>query len=74
MPVNIHHWDHISFLHWPFEPQQITRLLPAGLTPVTWEGAAWAGVTPFFIRVRPPGVPVVPPRWSFPETNLRRRT
>lgn len=71
MPVNIHHWDDISFLHWPFEPEQITRLLPAGLTPVTWGGAAWVGVTPFFIRVRPPGVPVVPPRSSFPETNVR---
>lgn len=71
LPVNIHHWDDISFLHWPFEPRHITRLLPAELRPATWDGAAWVSVTPFFIAVRPPGIPFIPPRWAFPETNVR---
>jgi uncharacterized protein YqjF (DUF2071 family) len=71
LPVNIHHWDDISFLHWAVEPCEITRLLPTGLTPVTWDGSAWVSVTPFFIRVRPPGIPFVPPGWAFPETNVR---
>jgi len=71
LPVNIHQWNDISFLHWPVEPRDLTRLLPAELTPLTWDGSAWVGVTPFFIRVRPPGVPVVPPGWAFPETNVR---
>ena len=71
LPVNIHRWDDISFLHWPFEPERIARLLPAALTPLTWDGVAWVGVTPFFITVRPPGVPFTPPGWAFPETNVR---
>lgn len=71
VPVNIHRWDYISFLHWPFDPDDVARLLPDALSPVTWDGAAWIGVTPFYIRVRPPLVPFVPPRWTFPETNVR---
>lgn len=70
-PVNIHHWDDISFLHWRFEPRDIARRLPDRLALLTFDGAAWVGVTPFWIRVRPPGVPIVPPRWAFPETNVR---
>ena len=71
VPVNIHHWDDISFLHWPFDPADVTPLLPEEVDVLTLEGKAWVGVTPFFIRVRPPGSPVVPPGWSFPETNVR---
>jgi uncharacterized protein YqjF (DUF2071 family) len=71
LPVNIHHWDNISFLHWPFEPNDLAPLLPRGLSVLTYDEAAWVGVTPFFIRVRPPVLPVVPPGWSFPETNVR---
>ena len=71
LPVNIHHWNQIAFLHWPFEPHVISGRLPAELTPLTWDGRAWVGVTPFCITVRPPGVPFTPPRWAFPETNVR---
>jgi uncharacterized protein len=69
LPVNIQHWDNICFLHWPFEPNDLSPLLPQGLSVLTYEGAAWVSVTPFFIRVHPPGVPAA--EWSFPETNLR---
>jgi uncharacterized protein YqjF (DUF2071 family) len=34
-------------------------------------GRRGLGPTPFFIRVRPPGVPFVRPGWAFPETNVR---
>lgn len=71
LPTNIHHWDDISFLHWPFEPADVAALVPAETTVLTYDGAAWVSVTPFFIRVRPPGLPVVPPRWAFPEINVR---
>ena len=71
LPVNLHRWGDIAFLHWPFEPERIARLLPAGLRPLTWDGVAWVGVTPFFITVRPPGLPFTPPGWAFPETNVR---
>jgi hypothetical protein len=71
VPVNIHQWMHISFLHWPVAAHDVASRLPAGLEPVTYDGTAWVGITPFFIRVRPPGIPIVPPRWAFPETNVR---
>lgn len=71
LATNVHHWDNISFLHWPYQRSEIARLVPEQMTVLTHEGMAWVGVTPFFIRVRPPGVPVSPPGWSFPETNVR---
>lgn len=71
VPVNVHHWDDISFLHWPCEPERVQQLLPAGLRVLTHRSAAWIGVTPFFIRIRPGRLPFVPPGWAFPETNLR---
>lgn len=69
--MNVHHWDIIAFLHWPFRPADIAHLVPDETVVLTYDGMAWVTITPFFIRVRPPGVPVVPPRWAFPETNLR---
>lgn len=71
LPVNIHEWNNITFLHWPFEPESVAALVPDQVAVSTYDGAAWVGVTPFFIRVRPPGLPFVPPRWAFPETNVR---
>lgn len=71
LPINVHHWDSIAFLHWPFDPDDIAPLVPGTATVLTHEGVAWVGITPFRIRVRPPGSPIVPPRWAFPETNMR---
>ena len=71
VPTNIHRWDAISFLHWPFAPADVERVVPDDLRVLTHDGMAWVTVTPFVMRVRPPGVPVVPPRWTFPETNVR---
>lgn len=71
LPVNIHHWDNISLLHWPFAPEDITRLVPEETAVLTYDGMAWLSVTPFFIRVRLPGLPWVPRPCAFPETNLR---
>jgi uncharacterized protein len=70
-PVRVQRWENISFLHWPGEPAAVTALLPTELSVLTWEGAAWVGVTPFHIRVRPPNLPAAPRLGSFPETNLR---
>jgi uncharacterized protein YqjF (DUF2071 family) len=69
--VNIHHWDRITFLHWPVPAAELAPLVPDGTKVLTHDGTAWVTVTPFFIRVRPPGSPVVPPGWAFPETNVR---
>jgi len=71
LPVNIHHWDNISLLHWPFAADDITRMVPKQLKVLTYDGMAWLTITPFFIQVRLPGLPWVPPPCAFPETNLR---
>lgn len=71
LPLNTHHWDNIAFLHWPFAPRDLAPVVPDDLTVLTYDGMAWVSVTPFFIRVRPLGLPVVPPHWAFPETNVR---
>jgi uncharacterized protein YqjF (DUF2071 family) len=69
--VNVHRWEDISFLHWRFDPGVVQRLLPDGVNVLAFDGAAWVGVTPFFIRVRPLGIPIGLRRFAFPETNLR---
>jgi len=57
-------WRQLTFLHWPYHPADIRRLLPDGLTLDTFEHSAWVGLVPFEIcNLR--GIP------SFPETNLR---
>lgn len=65
-------WEHLTFLHWPFDPAAVQRLLPAGLQIDTFDGAAWVGLVPFLISdLRPPFVPAFPWLSRFPETNVR---
>lgn len=71
MPVTVQHWNTIAFLHWAVEPHDLAPLLPDTLSPLLYDGLAWVGVTPFFIRVRPGAVPLVMPGCAFPETNVR---
>lgn len=82
LPVNVHEWNHIAFLHWPFDPEVVAPLVPAETELLTYEGTAWVGVTPFRITVRPPCLPAtrsggapwpvrLPGGCTFPETNLR---
>jgi hypothetical protein len=71
VPVNVHDWQRISFLHWPVEPAVLARLLPDEVSVLTFDGAAWVSVTPFFIRVRAPGLPALAGVTAFPETNVR---
>src|SRR5688500_17571459 len=67
----VHWWDELTFLHWRFDPSDVQRLLPAGLSVETFDGTAWVGLVPFFLRVGLPAVPSV--RWlsEFAETNVR---
>jgi uncharacterized protein len=67
----IHRWDHITFLHWPYEPAVVQKVLPAGLEVETFDGYAWVGLIPFVMQVRPPGVRPVPWVSDFLETNVR---
>jgi uncharacterized protein len=57
-------WRRLTFLHWPYEPAAVRRLLPPGLELDTFDGAAYVGLIPFEIH-NLPGIP------HFPETNVR---
>jgi uncharacterized protein YqjF (DUF2071 family) len=67
----IHWWEDLTFLHWRFDPEQVQRLLPEGLTVERLDGAAWVGLVPFHMRVGLPGIPSVPWVSRFAETNVR---
>jgi uncharacterized protein len=63
-------WVHLLFLHWKFDPETVQRTLPLGLSVDTYEGSAWIGVVPFFMRsVRPRLLPLLSS--DFLELNLR---
>lgn len=64
-------WTRMTFLHWPYPPATVQRLLPPGLEVETAEGSAWVGLLPFLMEVRPPGLPPLPWVSRFPETNVR---
>jgi uncharacterized protein YqjF (DUF2071 family) len=64
-------WDTLTFLHWRFDAAVVQRLLPGGLTVETFDGSAWVGLVPFFLRVALPRGPSLPWLSRFPETNVR---
>lgn len=70
-PIMLHRWETLTFLHWAYRPDVVQRLLPKTLTVETFDGRAWVGLVPFFMRVRWPRVPEVPWASRFCETNVR---
>ena len=70
-PIMRQRWERLAFLHWAFGPAAVQRLLPDGLTAETWDGAAWVGLVPFFMRVASPAGRRVPWVSNFCETNVR---
>lgn len=65
-------WECLLFLHWKWDPAEIQKTLPSGLQVDTFDGAAWLGVVPFFMRrVHPRGLPCVPWLSDFLEVNVR---
>jgi uncharacterized protein len=65
-------WDTLTFLHWPYEPEIVQRLLPPGMAVQTFEGKAWVSLIPFVMRVRLPRTRrPIPWLGTFPETNVR---
>lgn len=67
----VHWWDQLTFLHWRVDAADVQRLLPEGLTVETYDGSAWVGLVPFFLRVGLPRLPSIPWFSRFPETNVR---
>ncbi|HEX6501515.1 MAG TPA: DUF2071 domain-containing protein [Micromonosporaceae bacterium] len=71
-PIMIHHWHHLTFLHWRYPAHVVQTLLPPGLDVETCDGSAWVGVVPFLMTgVRAPFTPPLPWLSRFPETNVR---
>jgi uncharacterized protein YqjF (DUF2071 family) len=70
-PVMRQRWERLTFLHWPVAAADVQRLLPRGLEIETYDGAAWVGLVPFYMRVATSGGRRVPWASSFCETNVR---
>jgi uncharacterized protein len=65
-------WRWLTFLHWPYPPEEIRRLLPGQVTLDTFNGSAWVGLTPFLLTdLRAPFMHSAPWISQFPETNVR---
>lgn len=71
-PAMYQTWKELLFLHWDFPAEQIQATLPRGLHVDTFDGRAWLGVVPFWMRgIRPWWFPSVPGVSNFLELNLR---
>ncbi|MEM1156831.1 MAG: DUF2071 domain-containing protein [Verrucomicrobiota bacterium] len=65
-------WEQLLFVHWEVNPDLIQATLPEGLAVDTFEGKAYLGLVPFFMReVRPAFLPSLPWISDFMECNLR---
>jgi hypothetical protein len=64
-------WRDLLFAHWPVRAAEIRPRVPAELELDEREGYAWVAVTPFWMTVRPRGLPPIPGASVFPELNLR---
>jgi uncharacterized protein YqjF (DUF2071 family) len=65
-------WRDLTFLHWPYSPEIVRRLVPAPFELDLYEGSAWVGLVPFVITgLTRPRAPAIPWLSSFPETNVR---
>ena len=65
-------WRDLLFLHWEYPVATIQATLPNGLFVDTFDGKAYLGIVPFFMRnVRPRFFPIVPGISHFMELNLR---
>ena len=66
-----HHLRHIVFVHRPYDPAAVQRLLPDGLTVELLDHRAWVSLIAFDVRMRPAGLPPVPWLTRFPQNYLR---
>jgi uncharacterized protein len=64
-------WEHVTFLHWPCEPEVVQALLPTSLGADVLDGRAWVSLVPFRLTVTLPGIARVPWVSRFLETNVR---
>lgn len=71
-PVMYQRWEDLLFLHWSVSETEIAKTLPEGLHVDTFDGRAYLGLVPFFMRnIRPRFLPSVGPISNFLEMNVR---
>jgi uncharacterized protein YqjF (DUF2071 family) len=71
-PVMTQGWRDLAYVHWPVDPEAVSRSLPPGLRPDTFDGRAWVGLVPFRMEdIAAPRTPPIPWLGTFPETNIR---
>jgi uncharacterized protein YqjF (DUF2071 family) len=65
-------WYDLCSLHYRYDPDVVSRVLPPGLEVDIHDGSAWVGLIPFSMRrIGLPHLPAVPYFGSFPEVNVR---
>ena len=65
-------WTKLTYLHWPYPPEAVAPLLPAGTRPDVIGGVTWIGLIAFVMRdVSLLGTPPIPYLSNFLETNVR---
>jgi uncharacterized protein YqjF (DUF2071 family) len=64
-------WERLTFVHWSFDASIVQQLVPDWLEVETFDGAAWVGVVPFFMRVATATGRRVSWVSHFCETNVR---
>jgi uncharacterized protein YqjF (DUF2071 family) len=65
-------WLDLTLLHWPVEPESISRFFPPGVRPDVIDGRSYVGLVPFVMRSAGPGARLpVPYFGDFCETNVR---
>jgi uncharacterized protein YqjF (DUF2071 family) len=71
-PFMSQRWTNLAFLHWPYEPSVVQKLLPDGVALDTHQGSAWVGLIPFTMqKIKFPHGPAIPLLGTFPEVNVR---
>jgi uncharacterized protein len=70
-PIMLQRWERLTFVHWSFDASAVQCLLPEHLRVETFEGAAWVGLVPFFMRVATPRGHRIGWLSHFCETNVR---
>jgi uncharacterized protein YqjF (DUF2071 family) len=65
-------WNDLLIAHWAVSPAAVAGLLPECLQADIFDGAAWLGITPFWMdRIRVRGFPTLPGLNMLPVLNLR---
>ena len=65
-------WIDLLFAHWRVDPKLLQAVMPPQLSPQTFDGSAWLGVTPFVVHgLRLRGTWPMPFLSRFPEINVR---